>query len=383
MLYEDNKTLNKKKENDKDIEIEDQGQIIISEPFNPKDINIKTVPYTIGQIIDRLTYNEIELDTEFQRLPDLWKARNKSRLIESILLKLPIPAFYFDGQNDDKWEVVDGLQRISALKSFIIDGQMKLVNLEFLEELENCTFEKLPREFQRRIMTFPVTIYVIEQGTPLNVKYNLFKRINQGGLELTPQEIRHAIHQGKASALVKDLVDKKTSYGKSFIKATDGRVKPQRMEDRDFATRFVSFYLIPYQEYKPDLDTFLNKGLSLVKDLDDSVLIKIKNDFQKSMKLAFDIFGRDAFRKRYFNSDARFPINKAIFEVVSVTFAKLSDEDYKKLNMEKDLVKEKWIEMHRNPENKFDHAVSHSTASKENVETRFRLFNTMLKEVLQ
>ena len=89
----------------------------------------------------------------------------------------------------------------------------------------------------------------------------------------------------------------------------------KRMEDRDFANRFIAFYLINYLEYKPDLDTFLNNGLTKVKD-DSTNISQIKLDFKKSMNLAYEIFGNDAFRKRLGQNDNRKPINKSIFDAL-------------------------------------------------------------------
>ena len=118
------------------IENEIGNEVVgIDVPFDPNQINVSSPPMNVGDIIDRLENGEIMLDTEFQRLPDLWDNVKKSRFIESLLLKLPIPKFYFDGQDDNKWRVIDGLQRISTFKSFIKEKTMRLQGLEFLKEL--------------------------------------------------------------------------------------------------------------------------------------------------------------------------------------------------------------------------------------------------------
>lgn len=362
---------------DETIEKEDNSLVVINNPFNPDDIKIKTQPYTIGQIVDRLQHNEINLDTEFQRLPGLWNNTKQSRFIESLLLNLPVPVFYFDGKVDKNWEVVDGLQRVSTLKKFIVDEKLRLENLEFLKEFNDLKYSDLHRDLQRRINTFPITIYIIEKGTPSPVKYNLFSRINQGGLVLTPQEIRHAIHQGIAADTIKELADKNNIYGKAFSKATDGKIKTTRMEDRDFINRFVAFYLISYKEYKPDMDSFMNEGMDAIKQLDSEGIDKLKNDFKASMDLAYTIFGNDAFRKRYDIRDYRFPINKALFETISVTFAKLAPSQREKIQKKKASFKTAFILLHKN--SKFINAITQSTASKESVEQRFKNFEELVE----
>lgn len=367
--------------NESTIEEEENQGIQSIEPFDPNDIKIRIQPYTIGQIIDSLIHNEIKIDTEFQRLPDLWEDTKKSRLIESLLLNLPIPAFYFNGEDDKVWEVVDGLQRISAVKSFVIDKSLSLKNLEFLKDYENKTYDELPRDLQRRINTFQITIYVIEKGTPNTVKYNLFKRINQGGLVLTPQEIRHAIHQGIASDLVRDIVDKNNEIGQAFIQATEKRIPSKRMEDRDFATRFISFYLIPYDQYEPDLDTFMNKGMDAIKTLSENNIQKLKLDFKNAMNLAYQIFEKDAFRKRINLFDARYPINKALFETISVTFSHLLENQQNILLEKKELFKEKFRTLHK--DQKFLTSITQNTASKENVKERFKRIEQIIQETLK
>ena len=250
------------------IENEIGNEVVgIDVPFDPNQINVSSPPMNVGDIIDRLENGEIMLDTEFQRLPDLWDNVKKSRFIESLLLKLPIPKFYFDGQDDNKWRVIDGLQRISTFKSFIKEKTMRLQGLEFLKEYENKAFDELPRELQRRLKISSVSVHILEKGTPDVVKFLLFSRINQGSLLLTPQEIRHAMHQGKASDLIKELVDKDNEIGQSFIKVTEGKIPTKRMEDSDFAARFVAFYLLSYENYKPDMDSFINAGMSFTPRL--------------------------------------------------------------------------------------------------------------------
>jgi hypothetical protein len=383
-----------------DVEEEDNSNVIIEIPFNPNDIRVRTEPHNIGQLIDRLEFDELNLNTDFQRLPNLWDDTKKSKFIESLILKLPIPTFYFAENDEDKkiWDVVDGLQRVSTLKHFIIDKtekKLRLTNLEFLKEYNGQTYDELPRDLKRRIKTFTITIYIIEQGTPDIVKFNIFSRINQGGLILTPQEIRHAIHQGVSSNLIADLVrdvdvvngNKPTKFateaGKAFVMATESKIKSDRMQDRDFANRFVAFYLISYKEYQPDLDSFMNKGLSAVKVLSKDKLEKLKSDFTAAMILAKDIFENDAFRKRFYLEDRRKPINKALFETLSVNFAKLNNENRDLLKKRKNIFKEKLRELHNKENKKFLNSISQGTALKGSVSQRFTDIKLIIKETLQ
>ena len=145
----------------KGIEVVDDGSEIENEdlslpvpeirPFDPSKIDIDMKTMELSSIIERLEYNEINMNTDFQRKSGLWTKIQKSQLIESLLLRIPIPAFYFDGGIKDNWLIIDGLQRITALKEFVVDGTLELSGLEFFHDLEGMKYAELPRTFIRRI----------------------------------------------------------------------------------------------------------------------------------------------------------------------------------------------------------------------------------------
>lgn len=193
-------------------------------PFDPSKIDIDMKTMELSSIIERLEYNEINMNTDFQRKSGLWTDVQKSQLIESLLLRIPIPAFYFDGGIKDNWLIIDGLQRITASKKFVIDGDLRLSGLEFFHDLEGMKYTELPRTFIRRIKETNIVAYIVKGGTPANVKYHIFKRINTGGLELKPQEIRHALYQGPATDLCK-----KFAKFSEFQMATTYSIKDDRM----------------------------------------------------------------------------------------------------------------------------------------------------------
>lgn len=218
----------------KEIEIINDGSEVENEdsllpmpeirPFDPSKIDIDMKTMELSSIIERLEYNEINMNTDFQRKSGLWTDVQKSQLIESSLLRIPIPAFYFDGGIKDNWLIIDGLQRITALKKFVIDGDLRLSGLEFFHDLEGMKYTELLRTFIRRIKETNIVAYIVKGGTPANVKYNIFKRINTGGLELKPQEIRHALYQGPATDLCK-----KFAKFSEFQMATTYSIKDDRM----------------------------------------------------------------------------------------------------------------------------------------------------------
>ncbi len=363
-----------------EIEIEDtssEQDKRITYPFNPNDIEIETPPFTIGYLIDRMEHEEINMNTDFQREDNLWTEEKQSRLIESILLGLPLPAFYFDTANK-QWDIIDGLQRCCSIENFCVKKTLRLKGLEFLAEkdgkryLEGLGFEDLDRELQRGIITRPITVNLIKKA-PRNIRFILFKRLNTGGLELTPQEIRNAVYQGYAADTINGM-----ARLPEFIQATEGKIPTSRMQDRDFVSRFVAFYLIDYSKYQPSLDDFINSSMELLEK-EEAPLIEC--DFKKALKLAHDIFEEDAFRKRTELNERRRPINKAYFEVITVLFAKLSDQNKSELLNHKWLLKENLMTLMAN--DRYSNSLSRGTGTKNSVNIRFSWFQHILNKSIE
>jgi hypothetical protein len=357
----------------------EENEDSIIQPFDPEKIRVDTRPYTIDLLLNRIKYGELNLSPDFQRADNIWNAKTKSRLIESILVRIPLPAFYMDATDEDKWVVIDGLQRLTTLKQFAIDKSLRLSELEFLE-LNDKNFDDLPRNLQRRITETQVTVYLIEKGTPNEVKFNIFRRINTGGLPLSLQEIRHALNQGKSANLLKRL-----SNLKEFKKATANSISGQRMADREFILRFLAFFINPYQDYKAtEFDSFLSDVMKTINKMNEKEINALENQFVKAMFTAYEIFGDDAFRKRYRIDAPRSPINKALFESWSVNLSKLNAEQSSRLIAKKDIVKAKFIDLmnDRDIEPRFDSAISQGTGDIRKVKRRFSAIEQLIQEVL-
>ena len=220
----------------------------------------------------------------------------------------PFRHFYFDGGVKDNWLIIDGLQRITALKEFVIDGKLALTGLEFFSDLEGMKFADLPRTFVRRIEETNITAYIVKDGTPANVKYNIFKRINTGGLELTSQEIRHALYQGPATKLCRRL-----AKCKEFQMATTYSVRDDRMMDEELALRFIAVCYYGIDKYEGIPDNYLNGAMEYLNSPDCADESVIEAQFKRAMNAAKSIMGKYAFRKLG-EDGIRRPINKAIYE---------------------------------------------------------------------
>jgi hypothetical protein len=359
------------------IELEDTSSDgKITEPFDPTLIRVETKPMTIDLLLARMREGELDLTPGFQRKGGIWKDEAQSRLIESILIRIPLPAFYMDATDENRWLVVDGLQRLTTLKRFVLDKKLRLCGLEFLGQLHGKTFDNLPRNFQRRIAETQVTVYLIEKGTPSGVKFNIFKRINTGGLPLSTQEIRHALNQGKVTEFLERLANLN-----EFKEATANSIRDDRMADRECVLRFLAFTITPYVEYKVnDFDSFLNDRMAEINNMPDHNLDNLEQKFIRAMRAMLIIFERDAFRKPRKGNTPRFPINKALFESWSANLGQLDDHQVFELTEKKEILQEKFLDLMNDRE--FDGSISQGTGNINKVKHRFRAIERLIAEVL-
>lgn len=357
------------------VEVEDTGsEEKITIPFDPSRIRVDTRPMTINLLLSRIKHEELDLQPGFQRKAGLWSETTQSRLIESILIRIPLPAFYMDATDDDRWLIVDGLQRLTTLQRFVITKELRLSGLEFLTNLEDKNYNELPRNLQRRIDETQIIVYLIEKGSPDEVKFNIFKRINTEGLPLSGQEIRHALYQGKATELLDQLAN-----SDEFKQAIDNGIRDTRMADRECVLRFLAFTINPYTKYDGNFDRFLNASMADINKMSDQEIGNLKDQFRRAMVAAFEIFGKDAFRKRYKAAATRLPINKALFESWSVNLGHLNDGQLQWLKDGKDVLRSKFVDLMNDRD--FDSAVSQSTGDSNKVRLRFGKIENLIKEV--
>lgn len=349
----------------------------ITKPFNPNEIDVDISTVNLGSLIDQLENDEIDLQPDFQRVTDVWDNVKKSRLIESILLGLPLPSFYFsEDPVSQKLSIIDGLQRICAIRDFVLEKEnpLKLEGLQFLKNFDGFTFSQLARPEVKRIKSLKITMNTVRKGTPLDVKYIIFQRVNTAGVPLTPQEMRHALNQGPAAIFIKELADME-----SFKKATNYSVESKRMQDRDFVNRFIAFF-IGYQDYMGDLDMFLNDKMGELNKMTSEQRDDIRVSFDKAMKCCYEIFKKDTFRKRYKQEDRRKPISKSVYDTLSVNIAWLSDEEQLMLLKNAEAFKTGMIRLFN--DERFNFSISTGTGQKYNVDLRFTMVKSLIKEII-
>ncbi len=348
----------------------------IKRPFDPEKIKVRTANVVVEQIVSRIDHKEIDLAPDFQRMAGIWNSKRKSRLIESLLLRIPIPVFYVAADENETWSVVDGLQRISTIYDFV-KGNFPLEQLEYLTRFNKYFCEELPRAMQRRIRETQLVVNVIEPGTPEEVMFNIFSRINTGGMTLNGQEIRHALHPGPVRDYLKELAETE-----EFLDATDHSIKTRRMADRECVLRFLAFHIDSWEQYSAnDLDGYLGTAMKKINEMASCDRNRLSKCFGKAMQAAFDIFGNNAFRKSYGLGERRPPVSKALFEAWGVGLARRSDEEIRILVKNREGVIDQFILL-MIEDREFGEAISYSTSVPARVRKRFQAIEELIKGCL-
>lgn len=383
------------------------------EPKTKNITRIRQLTPVLSLIYDRIQFDDIELQPDFQRKDRIWKADKKAKLIESILMGLPLPVFYFAEKPNGTWVVVDGLQRITSVYDFM-RGEFPLKDLKVLgEKYDGLYFRDLERTQQRSIREYAITAYLIDISTDNSkVLVELFHRINTYGVKLSPQEIRSAMNQGSSVKFLRFM-----SATNEFKKATHNKVKPDRQKDMELCLSALAFMVNGYQVFGSKeydgYDEFLSQAMNQLNsyklsvdesgDLDDGksnlavgtskYYYELSRKFSQGLELAYEIFGTSAFRKALNNKNA--PISKQLFELIVSYFGELNSDQIKILRensasfidclysaIEDDSSEyATWdSDIYSESNRGFMYSISTSTGKKVTVSYRFQSFRKILKD---
>ncbi|MGK0379121.1 MAG: hypothetical protein ACJA1Z_002945 [Patiriisocius sp.] len=309
---------------DNDIEFEGQDELELTSPPHQMgtdtQVRIAKEQSSIFEILRREARGDLVLAPDFQR-QNVWDKKHKSELIESILMGIPIPLIYLFEDEEGVRQIIDGKQRITALKEFI-NNEFNLSYLSMLPQLKGYKFNEISPLLQAKIEDYQLHSYIIQPPTPESVKFNIFERVNRGGINLNKQEMRHALYLGKSTDLIHELAE-----SQEFKLSTGNGVKPNRMRDRYLILRFVAFYLLttdqlPKIQYRSDVDSFLASVMKFLNtQAKDSLIKHVKWVCLFGMKNVYQVLGHDAFRFSAKNGGNRRPVNMGLFEMIVFSFS--------------------------------------------------------------
>ncbi|MGZ8173685.1 MULTISPECIES: DUF262 domain-containing protein [Methylobacter] len=359
-------------------------------------VNIVPEPASVFQLKRRhdKTPPLIKLDPDFQRY-GVWSQKQKSELIESILMGIPLPLVYVKEDDKGVYIIVDGRQRLTTLFQFM-NHEFPLQNLTVLSDLNGAYFSEstkngtkfnkyLTQTQQSKIEDCPLTLHVIKPPTQDRVTFDLFDRVNRGGTRLNNQEMRNAIYQGAATKLLNTLV-----AFDSFKKATEYSIKPDRMKDKYLVLRMIGFYLLrkerllsvkekgfPRVVYRSDLEDFLGKTMLFLNDQAGSAFCEqFPALFDKAMRACVTILGSGCFRLPKNGDGPRRPISMALFETVSYLIIELIDLPEKNHGR----IKSKFVKL-LSDDKDFIYSTTYIVDSNLSVNKRFEIVEEIIQEI--
>lgn len=318
-------------------------------------------------VVRRIRQGRFVMDPDFQRA-FVWDLTKQSRLIESILLRIPLPTFYVAEDGDGRLIVVDGRQRLTTLQRFL-HGELNL-RLPDRPELDGKKFEDLDSRLQNRVEDCQLLFYIIDHAVPERARLDIFERVN-GGEVLTRQQMRNAIYNGPATEFLREEAESNL-----FLEATGESLNTKKMQDREFVNRFVAYSLLPLENYKGDMDKWLADGLLKLKDLAIQDREALRARFRRALANNLAVFGKHAFRKHRSREQARSVLNASLFDVMAQGLADLSEQA---VATKSDALREAMYELFENPD--FNRAITYSPNTPKVLRTRFEMTAAMLREV--
>lgn len=361
---------------DKEITLKDEDE----EDYPNLTIKIEQAQYSIFELKRHYDRGRICLDPEFQR-NDVWSQKQKSELIESVIMGIPLPIIYLAENGDGRLIVVDGRQRLTTFFEFL-DNKFRLRDLKILSQINGMNFKDLDVSvrYSRYVTTIEDTqlvVQIIKYPTKDRVRFDIFDRVNRGGTPLNKQEMRNALYQGNATKLLKRLAE-----SEHFLAATGSAISSKHMKDRYIILRALCFYLYWNDEmldekgknieYRSDMEEFLGAGMQLFNRLSPDRLHKMEKIFDFTMERAYLCLGKDGFRIPSQGKIKR-PISMTLFETLFYYYT-MFPENFDPGKMKKGI--QELLE-----DQEYLHSLQHSVDSSVNVKMRFGKVEKKCREI--
>ncbi|MBV6341676.1 DUF262 domain-containing protein [Candidatus Magnetobacterium casense] len=313
-----------------------------------------------------------------------WNDQKASLLIESILLNVPIPPIYVAEDEDEyeaedeKWNVIDGLQRLYSLKRFF-SNKFKLSDMEVFTALNGRYYKDLENRYKKSIDYGLIRIIVIFKESHPDVKYDVFMRLNTGSLKLHPQELRNRLYRGKLNKLIKELRN-----NKQWMDILGLKGKHKTMADAELVLRYLAISeaidrsTFDLKDYPGSMKSFLNIYMSSKRNPKEEELAQIKEKFISTIDKVFSVFDIEAFRKINVKGIYDKTLNRAIMDTVMVCF---EAHDKTVLVQHKNEIIKLLTEL-IHTDKYFSDSITIGTSNKKSIEYRLKTFCTKLNKIL-
>ena len=281
------------------------------------DLLIRQESRTIYDVIRRIDQSIFVMDPDFQR-DFIWPEDKQSKLIESVIMRIPLPVFYVAEDDQGRMVVVDGLQRLSTFQRFV-KNDLKL-RLPDRSQLHEKRFSDLESKLQNRVEDCNLIFYIIDSRVPERARLDIFERVNSGE-PLTRQQMRNSLFMGQATRFLKE-----EAQTEIFLKATGGSLNKKTMRDREFVNRFCAFQIIEVDKYRGDMDDFLADCLRSMNKMEKAELSRLSAEFHGGLANNFRLFDKQAFRKHESGQERRGVLNASFWDVMSTGLSHYAED---------------------------------------------------------
>lgn len=324
---------------------------------------------TVHDVVRRIDQGSFVMDPDFQRA-FIWPDDKQSKLIESVLMRIPLPVFYLAEDAVGRMIVVDGLQRLSTFARYIKNEvPLKLPNQQ---ELHKKKFLDLSAKLQNRIEDCNLVLYIVDAKVPERARLDIFERVNSG-VPLTRQQMRNSLYMGAATQFLKN--EASTDL---FKQATGNSLQSTTMRDREFVNRFCAFRLLDLDSYsnKDEMDGFLARALTHMNQLPEAELAALSAAFRRSLRNNFAVFGEHSFRKHRLGQERRGVLNASLWDVMSTGLADISEDA---VLVRKDVLLDRFYPLM--DDEQFIRSITYGPNSANAVRHRFEVMKRTLSEV--
>lgn len=291
-----------------------------------KNRKVVTQPYdlVVESLVDQINGGTIFLRPltdrpSFQR-EYVWPDKLASRLIESILLNVPIPPCYLSQNKDFELDVIDGQQRLYSIYRYM-ENQFSLRGLEVLGEFNGCQFHKLPANEQRKLKTHTLRLVLVTNESHPEIKYDVFERLNTNTMPLYAQELRNCVYRGPLNNLLKEAV-----YYKPWLTILNKSKPDKRMRDEELVLRFFGFYIHGLKSYKTPQREWLNEVAMKGMNYSEGKILELREVWERTIDISLIWFEPSDCFRRYVDGAPTRAINRALFDLTAYSASKLTRE---------------------------------------------------------
>ena len=287
-----------------------------------QDISLERADRSLSELKRWFDEDDLIVNPEWQR-NFVWNRKQSSKLVESFLLNIPVPVIYLARTEEDKYEVIDGLQRLTSVFNYF-DNKFPLSGMDIMTDLNGKRFKDLEATTQRKLRNSTLRSFELTHSSGNDLHFVVFERLNTGGTKLNEMEIRNCIYRGALNDLIKELAEDSI-----FGQCVNSEPLKARMNDRYLVLRFLAFYERTHLKYTRGLKKFLNDFLTDFRHPSQQKIDEYRQTFQKCMKASRTIFGDHGFKlksgkTRNSSSVGEWNprVNAAVFQAVATSFSK-------------------------------------------------------------